>query len=154
MKGLFSTIAGMLLSTLLGTAASGAEIAGTTAEYVGHTVCMGCHVQATGHWNHTLHARVFASNPKNDLQARRCEACHGPGSEHLKDPADRQSIVRFSHQSGRDAAVQNGMCMACHEGGQRIHWISSIHERNDLACSDCHNPMAQFSVDGLPERPG
>ena len=153
MKGLLSTIAGMLLATMLSTAASGAELAGTTGDYVGHAVCMGCHQQAASHWSHTLHAKVFVSNPRNELQARRCEACHGPGSEHLKNPADKQSIVRFSHQSERDAAEQNEMCLACHDGGQRIHWMSSIHERNDLVCSDCHNPMAQFSVDGLLAKP-
>ena len=71
MKELLFTIAGMLLATLPGTAASSDELAGTTDDYVGHSVCVGCHQQAAGHWNHTLHARVFDANPDNELQARR-----------------------------------------------------------------------------------
>lgn len=44
------------------------------------------------------------------------------------------------------------MCMTCHQGGGRMHWASSIHERNDLACGDCHNPMANVSANNLLAR--
>lgn len=41
------------------------------------------------------------------------------------------------------------MCLQCHRGRERIYWLGSTHQVNDLGCSDCHNPMAQFSQDGL-----
>ena len=36
-----------------------------------------------------------------------------------------------------------------HQGGERIHWHSSAHESQDVACGDCHNPMANVSDSGL-----
>jgi DmsE family decaheme c-type cytochrome len=39
-----------------------------------------------------------------------------------------------------------------HRGGQRIFWQGSVHETRDLACSDCHNPHANFSARGLTAR--
>ncbi len=43
----------------------------------------------------------------------------------------------------------NGMCLGCHSGGTRIYWSGSAHERQELACSDCHNPMTEQSPRGL-----
>jgi predicted CXXCH cytochrome family protein len=44
---------------------------------------------------------------------------------------------------------QNATCLACHKGGQRLHWPGSAHDTNNLGCSDCHNAMARFSATGL-----
>lgn len=30
-----------------------------------------------------------------------------------------------------------------------MFWAGSVHQARDLACSDCHNPMAKFSASGL-----
>ena len=30
-----------------------------------------------------------------------------------------------------------------------MHWTGSVHMRNQLACSDCHNPMEKNSASGL-----
>ena len=35
-----------------------------------------------------------------------------------------------------------------------MHWPGSIHATNKLACSDCHNPMARFSANGLMKKAG
>ena len=42
--------------------------------------------------------------------------------------------------------------VSCHSGGPRNHWLGSVHQRNDVSCSDCHNPMAEFSVQGSMAR--
>ncbi len=126
----------------------GAQDAGAPV-YVGAETCAACHEQADGHWAHTVHAKIFKLNPRDDLEAQQCEACHGPGSAHAEDPGNKASIIRFTHDSPQPAAEQNGMCLACHKGGQRIHWTSSAHERSDITCADCHNPMARFSSKGL-----
>jgi DmsE family decaheme c-type cytochrome len=120
--------------------------------YVGEKACMSCHQQEANNWAHTIHAKVFDLNPQNALQARGCEACHGPGSEHVKNPSDLSKIISFSSKSKTPVPAQNGQCLACHSGGPRIFWHSSIHETNNLACSDCHNPMANFSSHGLTAR--
>jgi DmsE family decaheme c-type cytochrome len=120
--------------------------------YVGQKTCEGCHTQEAGNWAHTIHASVFTLNPRDPIEAKGCEACHGPGSAHVANPADFSNIISFSHKSRTPVAQQNGQCLSCHQGGQRIFWHGSIHENNNLACSDCHNPMANFASHGLTAR--
>jgi DmsE family decaheme c-type cytochrome len=120
--------------------------------FVGQTVCQNCHQQEASNWAHTAHAAVFTINPRNAEEAKGCEACHGPGSDHIKNPSDLATIISFSHKSKTPVAEQNAQCLACHKGGQRIFWHGSVHENNKLACSDCHNPMANFSSHGLESR--
>src|SRR5438132_6981661 len=46
--------------------------------YVGQKTCEGCHQQEAGNWAHTIHAAVFTLNPRDEIEAKGCEACHGP----------------------------------------------------------------------------
>lgn len=118
-------------------------------EYLGYDVCVGCHVVEAEHWGETIHADVFLQNPRTFSEQRGCEACHGPGSEHLKDPSDRSRIISFTRESNLAIPEMNGVCLECHSGGARIQWAGSTHEVEDVACSDCHNPMSQISEVGL-----
>jgi DmsE family decaheme c-type cytochrome len=120
--------------------------------YVGQETCVACHTQENQNFAHTIHAKVFGLNPRNQLEREGCEACHGPGSVHVHTPESPLSIIRFSKRSQNPIAEQNGQCLACHRGGQRIFWQASVHETHDLGCSDCHNPMANFSARGLQAR--
>src|ERR1700743_2631329 len=52
--------------------------------YVGQKMCVTCHQQEASNWAHTIHAAVFTLNPRSTAEGRGCEACHGPGSAHLK----------------------------------------------------------------------
>jgi len=122
------------------------------ATYVGEAVCMACHTVQDNQFIHTRHAHVFHLNPRGEREKLSCEACHGPGSNHLKDPANpanHGSLVGFTREWGTPVALQVRMCLTCHQGGQRTFWAGSPHAINDLSCSDCHNPMAQFSASGL-----
>jgi DmsE family decaheme c-type cytochrome len=116
--------------------------------YVGADTCRACHVVEADHWTRTIHGRL-ASAPRSEAQGRGCESCHGPGSQHVADPKQPGSIVAFTRGSRTAVDAQNGLCMECHRGGDRMHWEGSAHERQDLACSDCHNPMAETSAQGL-----
>lgn len=120
--------------------------------YVGQETCMVCHPQESTTWAHTLHAKVFGLNPRSDQQAKNCEACHGPGSAHVEEPSDLTRIISFSKKSTNSLAQQNGQCLTCHSGGQRIFWHDSIHDSNQLGCADCHNPMTNFGSRGLTAR--
>jgi DmsE family decaheme c-type cytochrome len=122
--------------------------AAAAAQPIGAAACRACHALEADHWTPTIHGRLAAA-PRSDAPARGCEGCHGPGSRHLADPKDPASIVAFTRGSRAAIEVQNEMCLACHAGGPRIHWPGSMHERQDLACSDCHNPMAETSAQGL-----
>ncbi len=114
-------------------------------EHVGRERCQTCHRQESAHWDPTLHGRIFASQPQTEQQALLCEACHGPGSRHWKDPKNPEHIVGFTRGSDTAISRMNDTCMGCHRGGARIHWPSSVHETQGLACSDCHNPMTEQS---------
>ncbi len=117
--------------------------------YTGIEICTGCHIQAGDNWAHTAHALHSLRASGTPEQSRGCETCHGPGSRHILNPLDKTSIIRFSSTSVDPVANQNAQCLSCHQGGQRLHWPNSVHERQDLACSDCHNPMVQLSIRGL-----
>ncbi len=124
------------------------------ATYVGEKVCTDCHDVEKGTFGHTQHANVFHLNPRTPLEKTVCEACHGPGSKHVANTSDKKGIIGFSHEWGTPIAEQNGQCLKCHSGGQRMHWQGSIHQVNKLGCSDCHNPMARFSANGLMKKAG
>ncbi len=119
------------------------------ATYVGEKYCAFCHSFENLHFGDTLHARVFRQNPRNENEARVCEAYHGPGSKHAKSPLDHTLLIGFTKNWGTPTAVQNAQCLGCHQGAERLQWPGSTHETNLLACSDCHNPMARFSATGL-----
>jgi DmsE family decaheme c-type cytochrome len=120
--------------------------------YVGEKACTACHTVVNEHFSHTTHAKAFRLNPRTEREARVCEACHGPGSDHAKNPADKSALVGFTRRAATPVAAMNGQCLSCHEGGALIHWPGSLHESSELACSDCHNPMARFSREGLLRR--
>src|SRR5688572_24350850 len=56
--------------------------------FVGEKACTTCHAVINEHFSHTTHAKTFRQNPRDEREGRVCEACHGPGSLHVKNPAD------------------------------------------------------------------
>ena len=119
------------------------------ATYVGEKTCIACHNQENRHFSGTLHSKVFRLNPKNEKEKKVCEACHGPGSLHAKNPTDKGLLIGFTKGWGTAIEIQNGQCMGCHKGGSQLHWPGSIHADSKLGCADCHNPMEKNSVSGL-----
>lgn len=117
--------------------------------FAGAAACGQCHTQASDNWAHTVHGRQSIQIPGTPKAAQGCEACHGPGKKHIENPIDKQTILRFTQSSVQPITEQNAQCMNCHQGGQRIHWLNSAHESHDVACSDCHSPMAAVSQGGL-----
>jgi DmsE family decaheme c-type cytochrome len=113
--------------------------------YIGEVMCRACHAVEATHFGSTIHKRVFA-RPRNELQKRGCESCHGPGSAHMAAPADPNTIIAFTRGAAASVETQTGMCLQCHAGGARIYWVGSTHEVQGLSCSDCHNPMGETSA--------
>jgi DmsE family decaheme c-type cytochrome len=122
------------------------------AKSVGERVCIACHQLENEHFSHTLHASGLRAAARGTLGAPVCEACHGPGSAHAQHPTEKGLIIGFTHDSGTPVVVQTQTCLTCHGGGPREHWLASVHQRNGLSCSDCHNPMQKASVEGLLAR--
>jgi DmsE family decaheme c-type cytochrome len=119
--------------------------------YVGIERCQTCHSKESEHWGTTIHARLFELAPRTELESKGCESCHGPGARHVSDPSPG-TIVAFTRGSLSSTEEMNAICMKCHAGGARMHWMGSMHETQGLACSDCHNPMGEQSVWGLEIR--
>ena len=119
------------------------------ADAVGAKTCVACHSQENVQASHSLHVASFRAGAANTGPQAACESCHGPGSEHAKDPTAPGSIIAFTHDAKTSPQVQAGVCLSCHAGGARQHWTGSIHQTRDLSCTDCHNPMAKLSPEGV-----
>ena len=146
--GAFIASAAALASVLAGACAPPPKESPPAGTYVGDALCRGCHNLEASHWDRTIHARAFKANPRSELESKQCEACHGPGEAHVKNPSSA-TIVSFSYDSSQNPAQMNAMCQQCHKSGPLLHWIGSVHESRGLACSDCHNPMAKTSAQSL-----
>jgi DmsE family decaheme c-type cytochrome len=150
--------AALLIGLLPGRAALAAESAAAdpmaNARIVGEKRCGECHDTERSLFGHTQHAKIFRENPRNETEKAVCEACHGPGSLHAVDTKDKTKIIGFDKEWGTPIAKQTAQCLNCHAGGQRMYWPGSIHATNKLGCSDCHNPMARFSANGLLKKAG
>src|SRR5689334_20163461 len=93
-------IAMWLLAIGLGTGLACA--APPEATYVGEKTCIKCHAVEAKHFSHTQHARIFRQNPRNENEARVCEACHGPGSLHAQRGNEkvREYLTGFTREWG------------------------------------------------------
>jgi DmsE family decaheme c-type cytochrome len=60
----------------------------------------------------------------------------------MNKPPDAKERPRpertFGKKSTTSAEAKTGACLACHQGGNRIHWSASLHANRDVSCSSCH----------------
>jgi DmsE family decaheme c-type cytochrome len=94
-------------------------------------VCANCHAGIQVVWGGKHGTKADARTP---IANAGCATCHGDPAEHLKSPANPMPN-RFSKMA---AADKNEVCQLCHQGRARTHWTGSTHERNDVACTSCH----------------
>ena len=71
-----------------------------------------------------------------------CTSCHGASETHVNKPADAKERPKVDRAFGRKATTpanaQNQACLACHQGGKRIHWDGGLHAARDVTCASCH----------------
>lgn len=104
-------------------------------DYLGPDVCADCHqdklqtIQASPHGQST--------DPRSPFGKHGCETCHGPGMMHFE--TEGNCIISMTGRYGEPIMKRNGVCLDCHQGGDRLHWFSSTHEAEDLVCVSCHS---------------
>ena len=90
--------------------------------FAGSEACTECHQQAHNRFKNTKMGKILLVNPRTELEARGCEACHGPGAAHVESKGGLESIIRFGKKSNLSAEEQNDQCLQCHEKGMRLFW--------------------------------
>jgi DmsE family decaheme c-type cytochrome len=109
---------------------------------VGAEGCLECHDAGTEHPAdqilRTPHA--LTADRRTPLADRlQCETCHGPSEAHLTrlEDGSRPPPARTFHIS-ESAQERSVACVNCHQDAARMHWQSSTHRREEVACTDCH----------------
>ena len=100
--------------------------------------CLECHEDYIQVFDRTKHGRAFKTGDRNELEARVCEACHGPLSKHLDASRRKEYIVSLKTDGPLTPQQRNSICLQCHEKGIRMHWQGSPHEMSGVWCSNCH----------------
>jgi DmsE family decaheme c-type cytochrome len=85
---------------------------------------------------HAQRGNVHAPFGKGGLQ---CEACHGPGARHATRGSNKKATINnFKATSFLTTQERNQACLSCHQDQMRNAWHVGAHDRNQLACTDCH----------------
>ncbi len=113
------------------------------AHFVGGKVCMTCHAAQAAEFQKTLMGKIGLTHQGKF----ECENCHGPGSAHVKAGGGRGvgGILSFGSDDPRTVEERNGVCLGCHQKGERTYWAGSIHETRGVACTNCHTVMKDVS---------
>ncbi|MGE5468859.1 MAG: DmsE family decaheme c-type cytochrome [Ignavibacteria bacterium] len=114
----------------------------------GDAKCTGCHDESDvpKPTMLELHPQVLTIGKSKhgtaaDGRTPTCTDCHGESLKHrdykgsAKPP---KPDIWFTHGTQVPAEVRSERCLACHQGGARISWQSSVHSNRDLACTSCH----------------
>lgn len=104
--------------------------------YVGAKKCSMCHEQIYSNYIKSIHnKKAIPDSPANQ---EGCEACHGPGAEHVETGGRNVAIFAFTGKI--DAKDKSAKCLACHEEMKSLaFWNVSRHKSADVSCDNCHS---------------
>lgn len=115
------------------------QIAGAT--FVGTKECTQCHEDQTGHFATATHAKLAIADAK--VGNTGCEACHGPGSIHVKAGGGKGTIV--NPKKSPEA------CFQCHLDKRGQFALPNSHQvmNGKMSCGDCHDPHEGRAIKGV-----
>ena len=107
------------------------------AEYIGSEACLECH-ENFDEDGRNVHMKIGSFEAA--AYKHGCESCHGPGSVHAEteDPANIRVYQAGGANDALTATEVAGVCTTCHQSGEQMHWASSEHAFEGLACTSCH----------------
>jgi DmsE family decaheme c-type cytochrome len=104
-------------------------------DYVTSATCAACHEDVFNSFTKNPHQILEISSSKG-WRNLSCESCHGPGDTHV-NAGDGTQIFPFKGLSAKEA---NGKCLSCHARAEsHAGGGNSLHGKNQIACTDCHN---------------
>lgn len=131
-------------------AASGDAMAPASApklpppHYVGTVYCYACHQELALAFARTKMGRLFLVKPRNELERKGCEGCHGPASDHAESGGGLGvgGMAEFRIDHGQTIERNNQVCLECHD---EAFWHGRLHGMRRMACFDCHVVMVRMS---------
>ena len=121
-----------------------------SGDYLGSDACMACHEDQFKSFSKTAHSRIQKAHWKSESVG--CESCHGPGKAHVDGGGDKTKIKTFE---GETAKQISDTCLACHAGREEHNnFRRGEHWRNDIGCTDCHQPHSSTRGEVAPTSNG
>jgi DmsE family decaheme c-type cytochrome len=106
------------------------------SQYIGADACKACHEPVYTKFETTVHWKTMLDTKKGP-EWQGCEACHGPGAEHMAAGGDKTKIFNFQGVKSREISAR---CMECHQfSEEHSNFNRTAHAQNDVSCTSCHS---------------
>jgi predicted CXXCH cytochrome family protein len=115
-------------------------------DYLGSDTCKACHEHQFTNFSRTIHAKLAGMPSWKGIPVG-CEACHGPGKQHVENGGDKTKIRTFKNWTPEQIT---NVCLECHaREEERNNFRRGDHGRNNVACTSCHSPHGELEIPGL-----
>jgi predicted CXXCH cytochrome family protein len=108
-------------------------------DYIDEEDCTACHADAHASFQRSPHA-LYVQNPRNALDKRGCQSCHGPGGPHVAHLKEEDDIYKYVISYTKAKPMESATaCLRCHNDTLTMaHWRRTGHARANVTCTDCH----------------